>query len=101
MTLYVNGASPRSAEAILTVRGICDDELAGRADLTVVNAADHPALVMRDHILALPTLVKHSPGPVRHLVGNLSDVERVRSALDLGSSEPGPPPIPTEGGAFA
>jgi circadian clock protein KaiB len=105
LTLYVSGASPRSAEAIVTVRRICDEDLAGMVDLTVVNASDHPHLVVRDHILALPTLVKHSPEPPRHLVGNLTDADRVRSALDLG-----PRPVPgdtepaatlTEGGTFA
>lgn len=83
LTLYVSGASPRSTEAIVTVRHICDQDLAGLVDLTVVNAADHPDLVKRDHILALPTLVKHAPAPMRQLVGNLADAERVRTALDL------------------
>jgi len=83
LTLYVNGASPRSAEAIVAVRRICDEDLAGRVDLTVVNAADHPGMVKKDNILALPTLVKHSPGALRRLVGNLTDEARVRDALDL------------------
>jgi circadian clock protein KaiB len=83
LTLYVSGASPRSSEAILTVRRICDEDLAGHVDLTVVNAVDHPALVKQDNILALPTLVKHSPQPLRHLVGNLTDAGRVRFGLDL------------------
>jgi circadian clock protein KaiB len=83
LTLYVSGASPRSSEAIVTIRQICDEDLHGQVDLTVLNAADHPTLVKRDHILALPTLVKHSPEPLRHLVGNLTDAGRVRLALDL------------------
>jgi circadian clock protein KaiB len=83
LTLYVNGASPRSSAAIMSVRRICDEDLAGRVELTVVNAVDHPTLMKRDNILALPTLVKHTPGPLRQLVGNLTDLERVRSALDL------------------
>jgi circadian clock protein KaiB len=83
LTLYVSGASPRSSEAILTVRRICDEDLGGQVDLTVVNAVDHPALVKQDNILALPTLVKHSPQPHRHLVGNLTDAARVRVGLDL------------------
>jgi circadian clock protein KaiB len=99
LTLYVSGASPRSAEAIVTIRRICDEDLAGQVDLTVVNAVDHPALIKRDHILALPTLVKHSPGPLRHLVGNLSDLERVREGLDLGQARPVPStPLPSVGG---
>lgn len=83
LTLYVSGAGPRSSEAIETVRRICDDDLHDMVDLTIVNAVDHPALVVRDQILALPTLVKHAPEPLRHLVGNLTDVQRVREGLDL------------------
>ena len=88
LTLYVSGASPRSSEAILTVRRICDEDLAGQVDLTVLNAADHPVMVKRDNILALPTLVKHAPEPLRHLVGNLTDALRVRQALDLDLASP-------------
>ncbi len=83
LTLYVSGASCRSAEAIVAVRRICDEDLAGRVDLTVLNAADHPERVTRDHIVALPSLVKHSPAPLRRLVGNLSDVDRLRHDLEL------------------
>lgn len=87
LTLYVNGASPRSTEAIVTIRRICDEDLAGQVDLTVVNAFDNPAMIKQHHILALPTLVKHSPAPLRHLVGNLTDIERVRLGLDLDLAE--------------
>jgi circadian clock protein KaiB len=100
LTLYVNGASPRSAEAIETVRTICDEDLAGDVDLSIVNAVDQPAMVVRDHILALPTLVKHSPAPMRQLVGNLTDAKRVRTALDLAPKDPIAPPSLTEGGTF-
>jgi len=100
LTLYVNGASPRSAEAIVSVRTICDDDLAGMVDLTVVNAQDHPEMVLRDHVLALPTLIKHSPAPLRQLVGNLTDATRVREALDLAPRETVAPPSLTEGGTL-
>ena len=100
LRLYVNGASPRSAEAIVTVRTICDEDLAGDVDLTILNAVDHPAMVVEDHILALPTLVKHSPDPLRQLVGNLTDSTRVRAALDLAPREPVPPTTLTEGGTL-
>jgi circadian clock protein KaiB len=100
LTLYVNGASPRSAEAIVTVRAICDEDLPGVVDLTVVNAADHPAMVLRDHILALPTLVKHSPSPLRHLVGHLTDAKQVRAALDLAPSDSVSAPTLTERGTL-
>jgi circadian clock protein KaiB len=91
LTLYVNGASPRSVEAIVTVRRFCDEDLQGRVDLTIVNAVDHPAMVVRENILALPTLVKHSPQPLRHLVGNLADVGPPSSS----SSEPLPEGLAT------
>jgi circadian clock protein KaiB len=84
LTLYVSGASARSAAALETVRRICDEELAGRVELRVVDVASEPALVLEDQIMAIPTLVKHLPAPLRRLVGNLSDAERVRSGLDLG-----------------
>lgn len=87
LTLYVNGASARSAAAIVAVRRLCDEDLTGRVNLTVVNAAENPSRVKKDNILALPTLVKHSPGPLRHLVGNLTDMGRVRAALDLDPAE--------------
>ena len=97
LTLYVSGASPRSAEAVETVRRICDEELAGRVDLTVLTAADHPERVLDDHILAIPTLVKHAPAPTRQLVGNLTDMDRVRIGLDLGPAASTGPTMPTGG----
>ena len=84
LTLYVSGASPRSAAALETVRRICDEELAGRVDLRIVDLAEEPARVADDQIMAVPTLVKHQPAPLRRLVGNLADAERVRTGLDLG-----------------
>jgi circadian clock protein KaiB len=91
LVLYVSGASPRSAAALETVRRICDEELAGRVQLQVVDVAEEPALVLSDRILALPTLVKRLPEPQRQLVGDLADAARVRAGLDLG---PAPRPAP-------
>lgn len=96
LTLYVSGASPRSTEAITTLRFLCDGELAGEVDLTILDAADNPRRVVEDQIVAVPTLVRHTPAPLRHLVGNLSDLERVRLALDLQPS--GAAVLPTGGG---
>ena len=83
LTLYVAGASPRSAEAIDTVRRICDEELAGRVELRIVDVGEQPALAIGEGIVAVPTLVKQ-PAPLRRLVGNLADADRVRAGLDLG-----------------
>ena len=92
LTLYVAGASPRSAEAIDTVRRICDEELAGRVELTIVDVGEHPAVATGDDIVAVPTLVKRGAPPVRRLVGNLADADRVRAGLDLGTAATGQSP---------
>ena len=83
LTLYVSGASPRSAQALETVRRLCDEALPGQVDLEVVDVTDDPALAARDRIVAVPTLVKRRPSPPRQLVGDLADVDRLRVGLDL------------------
>lgn len=83
LTLFVNGASPNSAAAIEAVRKVCAEDLAGRADLQIVDVRDDLGLVRRDQVLAVPTLVKRLPAPLRRLVGDLQDVERLRDGLDL------------------
>jgi circadian clock protein KaiB len=88
LTLYVSGASPRSVEAIATIRRICDAELGGDDVLTVLDAADHPEKVLEDQVVAIPTLVKRTPAPVRRLIGNLSNEDRVRFGLGLGGQQP-------------
>jgi circadian clock protein KaiB len=84
LTLYVNGASAKSIQAIEAVRRICDEELGGRVDLEVIDVQQQPALVVRDQVVAAPTLVKRLPGPLRRIVGDLSDSDRLRLGLDLG-----------------
>jgi circadian clock protein KaiB len=95
LTLYVSGASPHSAQALETVRRLCDEELPGQVELEVVDVTDEPALAVRDRIVAIPTLVKRLPAPPRQLVGDLGDLDRVRAGLDLGP----PPPQPFAPGA--
>lgn len=85
LTLYVSGASPRSAQALETVRRLCDEEAPGRVELQVVDVTDEPARAVRDRIVAVPTLVKQRPGPPRQLVGDLADVDRLRVGLDLAA----------------
>ena len=89
LTLYVSGASPRSAQALETVRRLCDEELPGQVELEVVDVADEPDLAVRDRIVAVPTLVKRLPAPSRQLVGDLADLGRVRAGIDLA-----PPSVP-------
>jgi circadian clock protein KaiB len=91
LRLYVNGASPQSVAAIDNIRRICDEELAGQVAFDVVDVRTHPALVIEDRVIAAPTLIKRLPGPLRQLVGDLSDADRVRRGLDLG-------PVKSDGG---
>jgi len=97
LTLYVSGAGPRSAAAIDLVRRLCDAELKGRFELAVYDAADHPEQVVRDRVLALPTLIKSTPAPRRYVVGDLTDIDKLRDALDLGPRPASPDASPGGG----
>ena len=92
LRLYVTGMTPRSTEAIATIRGICDGPLKGRYDLEVIDIYQHPTLARDEQIVAAPTLIKHLPGPMRRLIGNLCDRERVLLGLDLRHSGKEPAP---------
>jgi circadian clock protein KaiB len=96
LTLYVSGASPHSAQALESVRRLCDEELSGQVELQVVDVTDDPAPAVRDGIVAVPTLVKRLPAPPRQLVGDLADVDRLRAGLELDppSSQPSVPGAP-------
>jgi circadian clock protein KaiB len=77
LRLYVAGQSPRSLQAFANLKAMCDERLAGRYEIEVIDLLEHPALARSDDILALPTLVRRLPEPVRKVVGDLSDTERV------------------------
>lgn len=81
LTLYVAGASPRSAEAIDTARRIVDEDLGGQVELQIIDVAMDPASAVADDIVAVPTLVRRLPLPARRLTGDLADPERVRAGL--------------------
>ena len=83
LRLYVTGMTPRSSEAIRTLKALCAKYLHGRYDLEVIDIYQHPTMATDDQIIAAPTLIKKLPLPLRRLIGNLSDVERVLVALDL------------------
>jgi circadian clock protein KaiB len=97
LTLYVSGASPRSMEAVENVRRICDAELPGQVDLEIIDVHDQPAMLLRDQVFAAPTLVKRLPEPLRRLVGDLSDTNRLRLGLDLIPTEPDGPGAASDG----
>jgi circadian clock protein KaiB len=83
LRLYVVGATPASRRAISAIRQICEDELADRYSLEVIDIYARPALAAGEQIIAAPTLIKDLPQPVRRLVGDMSDRERVLVGLDL------------------
>ncbi len=87
LTLYVDGASTSSIHAVVTVRRVCDEQLSGHVDLEVIDVRQQSALAVRDRIVAVPTLIKRSPGPPRRIVGDLSDPSWVRLELDIGTAE--------------
>ena len=92
LTLFVNGASARSARAVADLRALCDIHLRDRYALHVIDVHLDPDQVTRRGVLAAPTLIKELPLPKRILVGNLSDVSRVLLALDIeptAASRPG------------
>lgn len=83
LRLYVSGTTSKSTRAIENLRQLCETELSGRYNLQVIDVYQKPSLAKEAQIVALPTLVKESPPPLRKLVGDLSDTEHVLSGLDL------------------
>ena len=85
LRLYVAGSTPQSSRAIRNLKAICETHLPDRYVLTVVDLYAQPELAREDQIVVAPTLVRQSPLPVRRVVGDLSNVDRVLAALDLPS----------------
>ena len=83
LRLYIAGQTPRSTAALTNLRRICDEHLAGRYTIEVVDLRVHPQLAAGDQILAVPTLVRHLPTPIKRIIGTLSDTDRVLVGLDL------------------
>jgi circadian clock protein KaiB len=83
LRLYVTGSTPRSARAIENMRRICEEHLAGRYDLEVIDIYQRPEAAREFQLIAAPTLVKLLPEPLRRIVGDLSDRDKVLHGLDL------------------
>ncbi len=83
LRLYIAGNSPRSNEAVLNIREICETHLKGRYRLDVIDVYQQPTLAKGDQIIAAPTLVKRLPLPLRRIIGDLAETERVLVGLDL------------------
>ena len=83
LRLYVTGMTPRSATAIENVRAICEEHLEGRYDLQVIDIYQQPVLARGEQIIAAPTLIKQLPLPLRRIIGDMSNKDRVLLGLDL------------------
>lgn len=81
--LYITGQTARSLRAIDNLKRICDDELHGEYELVVIDVLERPQLAEDEKILATPMVVKELPLPIRRIIGDLSDTERVLLGLDL------------------
>lgn len=89
LRLYTAGQTPKSVAAIRNLKKVCDQHLAGRYRLEVIDLAANPRLAKDHQIVAIPTLVRKLPDPIRKIVGDLSDVDRTLVGLDLRPREVG------------
>lgn len=92
LKLYVAGQTPKSLAAFANLKRACETYLQGRYTIQVIDLVEHPRLASEDQILAIPTLVRRLPEPVRKIIGDLSNTERLLVGLDL---VPGSPPSPS------
>ena len=83
LRLYVAGQTPKSIAAITNIRKLCDQYLAGRYTIDIVDLMTDPALAQRHQIVAVPTLIRELPEPIRRIIGDLSDTQRVLLGLDI------------------
>jgi circadian clock protein KaiB len=83
LRLYVAGQTPKALTAFTNLKKICDEQLMGKYSIEVIDLLINPQLGAEDQILALPTLVRKLPVPVRKIIGDLSNTERVLVGLDL------------------
>jgi len=83
LRLYVAGTTPRSQEAIQSITEICEENLADRCDLQIIDLYQQPVLAKGEQIVAVPTLIKKLPAPLRRLIGSMADKEKILVGLDL------------------
>ena len=83
LRLYVAGQTPKSALAFTNLKKICEEHLQGRYEIEIIDLLENPQLARGDQILALPTLVRRLPEPIKKIIDDLSNTERVLVGLDL------------------
>lgn len=85
LRLYISGITPRSTLATAAIKKICDEQLAGRCNLEVIDIYQQPHLAKADQIVAVPTLLKMGPTPICRLIGDMTNHERVMRGLNLAT----------------
>jgi circadian clock protein KaiB len=83
LRLYVAGETPRSVAALSNLRRICEEHLAGKYTIEIIDLLERPQLARGEQIVAIPTLERRLPEPVRKIIGDLSNTERVLIGLDI------------------
>ncbi len=83
LRLYVAGQTPKSIAAISNLKKICDQHLAGQYEIEIVDLMANPGLAQRHQIVAIPTLIRQLPEPLKRIIGDLSNVEKVLVGLDI------------------
>jgi circadian clock protein KaiB len=83
LKLYITGQTSRSERAIANLRRICNEELGGQYDMVIIDILERPQLAEDEKIIATPALIKQLPPPLRRIIGDLSDTEKVLLGLDL------------------
>ena len=83
LKLYITGTSPRAEAAIRNLRRICEEELDGRYELEIIDVLEKPEAAESDRVLATPTLIKQLPPPLRRVIGDLSDRDKVLLGLEV------------------
>jgi circadian clock protein KaiB len=83
LRLYVSGMTTRSTAALATIKTLCEEQLQGRYELEVVDIYQHPERAIDAQVVAVPTLVRHLPEPLRRIIGDLSNQERLLMGLDV------------------
>lgn len=90
LRLYVAGQTVKSVAALANLKRVCEEHLAGRYDLEVIDLIEKPSLAAGDQILAIPTLVRRLPAPLKRIIGDLSNTEKVLVGLDIRAKAPRP-----------
>lgn len=86
LRLYVAGQTPKSTAAIANLKKICDTHLTGRYEIEVIDLTKNPGLAQRHQIIAIPTLIRQLPEPLKRIIGDLSNMEKVLVGLDIHPS---------------